>query len=211
MKATKKGDFGPRPIPAAGLTPCRCISVIDLGTQVTEYQGQKKSAHKAKITWELPDLMHVFDEKKGMEPFVISEDFTVSTHPKSRLRGVLEQWMGRNMTPQEEEEFDLFKIVNMPGFMNVVHNKSKDGKAVYANLGSIAKPPAGIKVKPAINPLVKFEIGAANQNEVFAKLYPFVQKKIELSPEWMEQTHGKSAMSQDMGDVITEGNEEPGF
>ena len=33
--------------------PARCVEVIDLGTQEEEWEGEKSSKHKIRITWEL--------------------------------------------------------------------------------------------------------------------------------------------------------------
>lgn len=196
----KKSGGGKRITPEAGNQIGRCVSIIDLGTQHWVYQNQANSGHKVLITWELPEAvdpatekMPVFDEAKGPQPFVVSQEYTVSINPKSKLRPLLESWMGRKFTAPEEEELDLKKFLNKICLVNVVHTPDKkDASNFYANVGGVTPPLKGMKCIPAINPLVSFEIGQADQFQVFETLHDFVKKKIEASDEWKEQMNGSN-------------------
>ena len=83
---TEGGNFEPAP---AGTHVAICYRVIDLGTQESVYNGEKKSARKVLISWELPN-----EEKADGKPFVISATYTWSMHEKSTLRKTLEAWRG---------------------------------------------------------------------------------------------------------------------
>ena len=39
---------------APGTYPARCIKLIDLGTQESDYNGKVNVAHKVLVVWELP-------------------------------------------------------------------------------------------------------------------------------------------------------------
>ena len=66
-------DFTDYPIPPAETHVARCVWVIDLGTHKTEWKGQKKRQRKVRFHFELPNCKVVFDEDKGMEPFMVSQ------------------------------------------------------------------------------------------------------------------------------------------
>lgn len=72
----------------AAFTPCpagsylaRCVRLIDLGTQTTDYQGETKTARKVLLAFEILD-----DETRrdDGQPFVLSKRYTASLHEKSR-------------------------------------------------------------------------------------------------------------------------------
>lgn len=197
MKIAKSGG-GKRITPDAGNAVARCISIIDLGTQHWEYQGKKNQGKKVRITWELPEAtdpatgeMPVFDETKGPQPFVVSNEYTVSISPKSNLRPVLESWMGRKFTATEEEELDLDKFLNKTCLINVIHAPNKkDASQVYANVGGVTPVIKGMKVPAAINPLVSFNIGQKDQYQIFETFPDFIKTKIAASDEWQEQANG---------------------
>lgn len=208
----KKGATSKRIIPESGNHLARCISIIDLGTQHWEFNGEKKSGHKVRITWELPEAtdtetgnMPIFDEEKGPQPFVVSDEYTVSINPKSKLRPLLESWMGRKFTAAEEETLDLKKFLGKICLINVVHQPDKkDSSRTYANVGGVTPPMKGMKCPNAINPLINFDMDAVDKHTIFATLHDFIKKKIEASDEWKTmQANG------DTGGVVT-GNIEDG-
>ena len=52
LKASDSGGGNFRPVPP-GSYVARCISVIDLGTQVSNGKFGEKAAHKARLSWEV--------------------------------------------------------------------------------------------------------------------------------------------------------------
>lgn len=186
--STKGG--APRELPPTGLAKARCINVIDMGTQETMFSGQKKLAHKIALTFELSETFpsKPFSEERGLEPFVLSRRFTVSTHPKSSTRPFLEGWFGRALTAEEERSFDFSTLINKAGMVNVVITPDqKDPNTKYANIQMIAPMVKGSKMVKAINPFIDYCIGAPNQWEEWAKIHEKMQEKIMLSPEWVSE------------------------
>jgi hypothetical protein len=47
-------DFSPHP---QGAFAARCVRIVDLGTQETEYMGEKKKAHKVVLAFETSETM----------------------------------------------------------------------------------------------------------------------------------------------------------
>lgn len=57
----RENTFTYTPAPE-GNHPARCLSLIDLGTQKSTFQGKEKALRKVLITFELPEETHVFKE-----------------------------------------------------------------------------------------------------------------------------------------------------
>lgn len=189
MGVTGSGKGGaPRALPPTGLQKARCIWVIDYGTQEQIYKGIKKLVHKVSLTFELSELLHVFDEQKGEQPFVLSQRLTASVHEKAMARAFIEGWFGRKLTPAEVERFDFATLLNKAGMVNIViAPDKKDPNIKYANISSISPMIKGSTMVKAINPFIDYCIGAANQWTEFEKIHPKLQEKIMLSPEWQSE------------------------
>lgn len=121
------------PIPA-GNHIARCYEMIQIGTVIEQtgiYAG--KESHKVRLTWETPDEKHDFG--KGLQPFSISKEFTLSMNEKATLRKMLESWRGKAFTEDEAKRFDITKLLGKPCMISVIHKVSKTGKN-YAEISS---------------------------------------------------------------------------
>jgi len=125
------GDYTPAP---AGVYQAVCCDVVDLGIVESEWQGQKKSAHKVRLIWQIDARM---DDGR---PFTVSSRYTASLHEKARLRADLQSWRGRAFTVEELQRFDLEKLIGAGCLLNVMHT-SRNGKT-YADVASIMPLPA---------------------------------------------------------------------
>lgn len=151
-----------------------CVGIIDLGTQITEWEGEKKQAHKVMLNFELEEKM--LDGR----PFVASREFTLSLHEKSALRAFITAMRGRNFTPDELKAFDMGTLLGDGCLASMVLSKNEK----YVNLGGVSQLPKGMKApKPHTAPF-QFEIHSFDK-KIFDSLYPWVRTKIELSPEYM--------------------------
>ncbi len=65
-------------LPPAGPTAARCSRLIDLGSQQSEFNGEKKMQRKILLTWELAET------RADDTPFQVSRRFGLSLHEKSR-------------------------------------------------------------------------------------------------------------------------------
>jgi hypothetical protein len=100
-----------RKLPEAGATVGMLYSLVDLGTQETNWDGEKKYTPKVRLTFELPDQTDEFEvEENGKrtkvsKPMVVSIEQTRSLGEKASLRKLLEQWRGQTFTAAELKAF----------------------------------------------------------------------------------------------------------
>jgi hypothetical protein len=178
MILTDSGGTAFTPCPAGSYT-ARCIQLIDLGTQVVDWQGQAKHQRKVLVTWEIID-----DETRREDgtPFTISKRYTQSLHEKAGLRKDLASWRGRDFTPEELRGFNLESVLGQPCLLNVIHEVKPDGKT-FANIASLMKLPRGMVAPVATEPLVHFDLAQPNW-QTFAGLSSRLQTQIATSPEY---------------------------
>jgi hypothetical protein len=93
----------------------RCVWVVDLGTQATDF-GPKR---KVLIGWELPQITRTYDGQA--EPAIVSKFFTACLSEKSNLRRDLELWRGRAFAPAELAGFDLRKLLGVTCLLTICH------------------------------------------------------------------------------------------
>lgn len=178
----KGGDFVLIP---AGNHIARCYAMIEIGTVKEEsgiYAG--KESHKVRITWETPHECHDFG--KGLQPFSISKEFTLSMHEKATLRKMLESWRGRSFTEEEAKRFDITKLLGVPCMINVIHKTSGKG-STYPDISSIATLPKGLEAPGQVNASYVLSFDNWNQN-IFDSLPDFVKEKIKSSKEYAAMT-----------------------
>lgn len=175
-----------RPIPPQGTHVAVCYAIIDLGTQSTTWQGQEKKIPKVHFSFELVNLAGaVFDEKKGIQPFGIFQDYTVSIGDKATLKQVLCTW--GNMTAIKNLEAIIDKFVGAKCMIQVVHAPSKDKTIMYANIANggrgIIRCPDGTQAAPLKNEKLFFDLNKFSW-ATFSKVPKFLQDKIRKAVEW---------------------------
>jgi hypothetical protein len=127
----KASSFVPAP---AALHYAICCDVVDMG--MVHSEKFQKTQHKCQLRWQTESTM------KDGKPYLIVKTYTLSLHPKARLRLDLESWRGRPFTDEEATEFDIEKLLDAMCQINVIHVKAADGSgAVFSNVASIV--PAG--------------------------------------------------------------------
>jgi len=165
----------------------RCIRVIDQGTTYNERWD--KLQRKVMVTFELPNaIIEDEGELKG-QPHAISNFYTFSMNEKANMRTDLESWRGRKFTDSEAEKFDILNLLDVPAYVNVIHN-DKDGKT-YANIASIMPLPDGIECPAAINEVYSFSLEREDYTpEALNKLSEKMQDRIKQSREWQALNAG---------------------
>lgn len=165
----------------AGNHLARCYAMVHIGTIKEEtgiYAG--KEANKVRISWETPHECHDFG--KGLEPFVIHKEFTLSMNEKATLRKMLEAWRGQPFTEDQAKAFDITKLLGVPCMLNVIHKKSSKGND-YADIASIAGIPKGTQAPAQVNATRELSYDKWNQ-PLFESLPDFVKNKIKASKEY---------------------------
>lgn len=151
MKATDSGSGTFEQAPT-GTHVARCYKLIDLGTQLREFQGESKKSRQFIMGWELPGELMTTGEYAG-QPFTVSKFYTLSLHEKATLRAHLKSWRGRDFTPAELEGFDLKNLLGKACMVSVVMNDK--GRAT---VGGVMALPKGMTVPDAVNPNVYFSL-----------------------------------------------------
>lgn len=190
VSETKSANFEmPPPGPVAG----RCSRLIDLGSQESDYQGEKKMQRKLLITWELAEL------RTDGTPHIISRRFGLSLHEKAALRAFLQAWRGRPFTQEELDLFDLRKLLNAPALLNIMHTE-RAGKQ-YANIASISPLPKGMTAPDLTGSPLAFDIDADDAPAILETLSEGLQATICASPEWRDRISKSNAPSR--SDFVT--------
>jgi hypothetical protein len=175
----------------AAFTPCpagtyqaRCIRLIDMGTQTTDYQGETKTARKVLMGFEILDTEVRRDDG---QPHVVSKRFTASLHEKAALRKTLVSWKGKDFTPAELKAFDLATVLGKTCLIALVD--STKGDKTYTNIAAIMQAPKGTTPPEGTcnEPLVHWDMAAPDWS-VFVQLPNRIREQIETSPEFKALT-----------------------
>lgn len=166
MNFASTGTFTPAPL---GIHTATLIKFIDLGTQESEWEGEKKISRQALVTWELPDEL-----MEDGQPFSISKFYNQSLHEKSVFSQHYVSWFGKSPDPAT---FDPKELLGKS--CQVIISQRKD-KNVVANLAPLK---AKDIPKSIHNPLVYFDLDNFDQ-EVFDSMTARMQAIIAKSPEY---------------------------
>lgn len=169
------GDFELAP---EGSFIARCYRIIDLGTQDTEYNGERRRQQKVILTFELLDPNALM---KDGRPFSVSKRYTNSLNEKSQLRKDLQAWRGKRFTDEELEGFDLTKVIGAYCHVQIVHT---EGANPYANIDAIMST----RERPEpFNDTAVFDLSDPDM-KLFESLSDKLKETIQLSEEWQQRT-----------------------
>ena len=181
--AESKGST-PKELLPAGVHIARCYQMIMLGTIDDVYQGKPLVSDKVVISWEFPNELREFSPDKGLEPFVLSKDFTLSLSEKANLTHFLNAWRGVPFTKEGTDKFNIAVLIDKCCMLNITHKPSKkDPSKHYAEILSVMPLPNGTVVPPAINPQVEFSANEFDWN-VYNSFPKFIQEKIQKSRQF---------------------------
>lgn len=183
MSINATNNSSTRELTPAGNHIARCYQMIEIGTVNELIMGKSQTLRKVRIGWELPLETREFKEGDGEKPFVISKEYTLSMHEKSNLRKDLKSWRGRDFTETEAKSFDITKLMGVPCMLNIIHQPSKDGSRVYANISGVTPMPKGVKCPPQFNDTFELSYDEFDQ-EVFETLPDFIKDKMKGSLEY---------------------------
>jgi hypothetical protein len=182
INATNSGTK--RELIPAGNYIARCYQMIEIGTVNENIMGQNKLLTKVRIGWELPTELRVFDEAKGEQSLVISNEYTLSMNEKSNLRKMLASWRGKDFTEEEAKCFDITKLLGVACMLNIIHKPKKtDSSVVYETIGSISAMPKGMTAPAQINKMFVLSYDDFSDDK-FNSLPDFIKQKMQGSIEY---------------------------
>jgi len=178
MWKESSGSFQDAPV---GVHLARCVGIIDIGTQKSEYQGKTNIRRQCVLRWELPETL-----MEDGRPFVVSKFYTTSLSEKANLRADLVNWRGREFTHEELQGFDERNLLDKVCMVSIT--KTDNGK--HRVTGIMGKP-KGVEAPPRVNELAYFSLepGAFNMT-TFEGISDGLKKMIMNSPEWAEVSRG---------------------
>lgn len=177
----------PVELPPKGTFPARCYQMIQIGTIKEEFKKDTKWISKVRIGFELPTELKIFDEEKGEQPFVISQEYSLSMSTKSKLKAMLESWRGETFSKEEMKGFDITEMVGEPCLINISHKESESGN-MYAQITSVTPLVKGMEVPKLINDPVIVSFDQDDFIDELEKLPDFLREKIKRSKEYMRMT-----------------------
>jgi hypothetical protein len=163
LKVTESEQFE-RQLPTAGMCAAAISSIIDLGTQDSEF-GPKR---KLEFTYELAEKA-IFNPENGEQPFHLSKRETASMNTKSNLYDIVQSLIG-----SVGEDFNPYELLGKQCLLNLVHVVK--GDVTYCNIASISPMMAGVEPVELVNYPVSLELDAE----------AFSEKDFELLPEWKQ-------------------------
>jgi hypothetical protein len=122
-------------IAPAGTHGASCVRVIDLGTQITPFDGKQK--HQVRLTWELQDEI-----MRNGKPFLISKTYTWSMHKRSALRAHLEAWRGTPFTDRDfgPNGFNLKNILGKSCLITIAQDEiNGETRSFVSNVAKLMK------------------------------------------------------------------------
>lgn len=168
-----------QPLIEPGMYPGRIVQVIDLGLQAQRpYQGQEKPpANEIMLTYELVDTFCV--DKDGNEdeekPRWISENIPLYNIKQDKAKST-QRYLA--VDPENINDGDFSKIVDVPINVAVVHNKK--GDKTYVNVGGISSMRGRDAAKCAElkNPAKVFDLDEPDM-EIFNSLPDWIKEKVK--------------------------------
>lgn len=162
----------------AGTHAAVCTWVVGIGMQETTWEGVTKEVEKLKLRFEVPSERVSWVTKDGAQeegPMVIWLTVTASMHKNSRLRRIVQGWLGVKFDDKEAYEFDTDALIGRPCLISVVHREYQD--KTYANIDTISPLMKGMAAPVPEGELLSFD-PYHHTPEEFAKLPSWLQELV---------------------------------
>lgn len=199
-----------------GLNPARICDVIDLGTQIVEWAGEKKESRRILIRFELPQLKQKFyEEDTELRSTMLMVESSFAHSDKSKLTAICKAVSGIGDVNQLKS-FDIQKLLGATILLNISHKTNtkgilKESIDGYAPLGGYQLPP---NFSPEAECNMFFvDAQGYNFNTInFAKLPTFLKTKIINSKEGQAHiakggTFAKQEQNQEPQQTIAQQNQ----
>lgn len=141
QRAGKGSDEGFEKAPP-GNHPAVLVGMIDMGTQVSEFNGQAKAEHRAYFVYEL-----VQEKNAAGKSHIIAIDLNLTLNEykgsKSKLRKFIEARTGKQIS--DGSDYDILQELGQPVLLNVVM------KGDFPKIDAVGSVPKGMSVPAPTN------------------------------------------------------------
>jgi len=178
----------------------RLYKIVDLGTQVGEWEGKATYARKMIFYFELHG-----EDDKGMplvnddgKPLIVTKYYNASLGEKATLRKHLQTWLNLDFSKMPEG----FKVENILGKFAMINvtTYQKDNKTRASIEGLSAVPAIVVKhgLPEGFNEIFMFDLNKFDSAK-FDSLSDSIKKMIMSSPEYRALTQQPESSSDDLG------------
>lgn len=181
MVDTKTKSEFKREILPAGSYVGTLYSIVDLGTQIWEYQGQPTKLKKIRLSRELPTELRVFKEENGEQPIAIHKEYTLSFSEKANLRKDLKSWRGKDIV--EWEPFDIATMIGENCLLSIGIKAGRENE--YNVINAISAPVKWSIKQELLNKPVIWTLDDG-MNEIYTNFPQFLRDKINSCVERSE-------------------------
>jgi len=174
-----------------GSHPAIIYAIVNIGTHAGEWQGKPNMSNKLKLMVEFPTQKQLYyEEDTEATPSALIMDFSysISKNNKSGKKSKLLEMIEGLYGPLQQSQyltFDLFQLLDLKIFANVIHYTKKDG-TIGAKIASLTPfNPAYINPDTIIrhNKLMCYATAMGFECQAFAELIYFFRKEIKESEE----------------------------
>jgi hypothetical protein len=178
--AAKKFEIAP-----AGSHMGRLYSIIDLGTQKSEWEGKVNFLRKVKFFFELfgkDDNGKALVTSEG-KPLIQTRNYTLSLGEKAALRIDLQSWRGKAFTQEELKGFNLKNLLGKFCMVNIIHTDRQGN--TYADCKGLSPVPNALRELGEPTPVNAIRYFSLDEYDplIFAGLSEGLQKTINESAE----------------------------
>ena len=212
---------------AVGTYHGTCFRMVDLGTQDTEYNGEKSKKNQVRLDFEIIESVDPEGNEVNMadgRPFGVSRTYTASLFESAALRKELESWRGKSFTEEELEGFELDQLLGCTARIEIgLTQKTLQFAGGNPKILKLMRPDGGVQKITTINPQVAFDMsiycdefnGNSSSDtkamcDVFEDLLPFIKETVENSYEYRaavekgDRTPATEEPSESLADLATD-------
>ena len=186
-----------------------CFGLIDLGTQIHNFQDKTTHSRDLRILFELtgPKMVGKYREENKGKPFVVGVTCKQSLHPKANLRKLLVGWRGRDFTKEELAGFEIDVLVGKPVRLAMVQ---REERVWVDGCSPVTKAEWAATKHKLVNAAVKLSLAEGEFDQsVFDSLSNGMREKIARSPEYAALGQGEAQADPDDGSAGVEATAEP--
>lgn len=192
-------------IPApAGMHPARLVSVVDLGSHDSTWEGETRTNRLFHLAWEL-----VGTDSGGGKPFIVSKSYKVARgnfgyyfNKTGGMFKLLKNWLG--LSDKEAARIPSVRsAIGKAALVQVSH--AQKGDRTYANVTNVSPVMSiggvPVPVEPAVTPSLLWSIDGGNTDDLPAFLAKRAKECYELQGKTVPSREVQNAANTDTEDV----------